>query len=347
MIKGPKKNSMLLMLISAVLALVVAPVSARAVENGWCDAAGNHTDDPLQAVAWYEYGEPVRSHAFYDPGTDAWYWADEDTSIATGKDVFIPRNESNRDEGGKWVRFDSNRRMIKGEHYSSVYNGWYYFDLITGEMWKGVHFISSDGGKWVYYDWTTGKMSHGEAYIKDQGHDGWYLFDNITGAMHHGFKYLPSDGGKWVYYDAVTGVMVKGEAFVGDGWCYFDPVTGATTYGWCNLPDGRTVFYDTVTGRMKYGWQTIDGMNYYFNEVSGNLEQRGSLNSGSDTGSVEQGGNAGSDGVNLTTVYWTDGGERYHSRTSCPSLSRSRNIRSGSLDDAIRAGKDGPCKDCI
>ena len=46
------------------------------------------------------------------------------------------------------------------------------------------------------------------------------------------------------------------------------------------------------------------------------------------------------------TVYWTPGGEKYHSTQDCPSLARSRTILSGSLSDAQAAGKLEPCKNC-
>lgn len=45
-------------------------------------------------------------------------------------------------------------------------------------------------------------------------------------------------------------------------------------------------------------------------------------------------------------VYWTPGGEKYHSTQDCPSLARSSTILSGSLSDAQAAGKSEPCKNC-
>lgn len=47
-----------------------------------------------------------------------------------------------------------------------------------------------------------------------------------------------------------------------------------------------------------------------------------------------------------STVYWTPGGEKYHSTQDCPSLARSSTILSGSLSDAQAAGKSEPCKNC-
>ncbi len=44
-----------------------------------------------------------------------------------------------------------------------------------------------------------------------------------------------------------------------------------------------------------------------------------------------------------TTVYWTPNGEVYHSTPNCPSLSRSKTILSGSIEES---GKSRGCKNC-
>lgn len=46
------------------------------------------------------------------------------------------------------------------------------------------------------------------------------------------------------------------------------------------------------------------------------------------------------------TVYWVKGGEVWHIKKTCQSLSRSKNILSGSVDDAVAAGKTRVCKKC-
>lgn len=46
-------------------------------------------------------------------------------------------------------------------------------------------------------------------------------------------------------------------------------------------------------------------------------------------------------------VYWTPGGKSYHNSQECSTLSRSKTIHSGSLNDAINAGKDDPCNVCV
>ena len=46
-------------------------------------------------------------------------------------------------------------------------------------------------------------------------------------------------------------------------------------------------------------------------------------------------------------VYWTPGGKSYHNSQECSTLSRSKTILSGSLNDALNAGKDDPCNVCV
>lgn len=46
------------------------------------------------------------------------------------------------------------------------------------------------------------------------------------------------------------------------------------------------------------------------------------------------------------TAYWVTSGKSYHFSENCPSLSRSRNIQTGTLQDALNAGKTDPCNNC-
>lgn len=46
------------------------------------------------------------------------------------------------------------------------------------------------------------------------------------------------------------------------------------------------------------------------------------------------------------TVYWVKSGEVWHTTDKCSSLSRSKDIRSGSIRDAMLAGKTRVCKRC-
>lgn len=187
-------------------------------------------------------GSLARSKEIYDPESNAWYWIDSDGTMAHDKDVYL------RSNGGKWVRYDSNGHMIKGEDFR--YGVWYNFDFTTGAMSKGMTYLSN-GNKWVYYDMVTGKMAHGEAYLNfDKEHSGWYLFDNITGARYTGDIFIRSNGGKWVRYDQKTGKMVKGLQKQNGLWYYFDPVTGAMAHGNTWVPQWQAWHYfDSVTGR--------------------------------------------------------------------------------------------------
>lgn len=45
-------------------------------------------------------------------------------------------------------------------------------------------------------------------------------------------------------------------------------------------------------------------------------------------------------------AYWVDGGESYHFSRGCRSLARSTNVREGTLQDALNAGKTDPCNNC-
>lgn len=195
-----------------------------------------------QKYWWDSDGSLARSKEIYDPESNVWYWIDSDGTMAHDKDVYL------RSNGGKWVRYDSNGHMIKGEDFR--YGVWYNFDFTTGAMSKGMTYLSN-GNKWVYYDMVTGKMAHGEAYLNfDKEHSGWYLFDNITGARCTGDIFIRANGGKWVRYDQKTGKMVKGLQKQNGLWYYFDPVTGAMAHGNTWVPQWQAWHYfDSVTGR--------------------------------------------------------------------------------------------------
>lgn len=205
--------------------------------SGWRN--GNDPD----ARRWYDNGVMATSKEFFDPGSQSWYWADADGSIAHDKDVF------QRSNGGKWVRYNHSGHMIKGEDFR--YSGWYLFNNLTGAMLKGMQHVGSNGGKWVYYDKITGKMAHGEQYVNyDAAHTGWYLFDNNTGAMFHGDTFVRSNGGKWVRYDRTTGKMVYGLQRQDGAYYYFDTQTGKMAHGKTYIPDWHgSYWFNEVTGR--------------------------------------------------------------------------------------------------
>lgn len=210
--------------------------------TGWASDDGE--------LYWFDSGVMARHKEVYDPETDAWYWCDPDGTLAYSKDVYIPAHD-------KWVRYDESAHMVKGLQRTA--KGAYYFDLITGEMMHGEHFLPLDG---------TG------------GYD-WYHFDDITGIMDVDKDvYVPSNGGKWVRYDE-DGKMVKGEDVrisPVDGkqhrW-YFNTVTGEMLKGLQIIPDGeggtKTVCYDATFGWMLFGTQVVNGVELEFDKVTGEL----------------------------------------------------------------------------
>lgn len=162
--------------------------------NGWFYSNGHYY--------WYENGYPLKSREFYDASTDAWYWFDEDGTMAAEKDVFIPYNPPDRTKG-KWVYYNSDGHMVKGEHFHNKH--WYYYDKITGERASGFVNLPEYGdpdGKWVYYN-ASGHMVYGEQCINNN----WYWFDMVTGKMAHGWTTLPD--GRKCHYDEVTGILIE------------------------------------------------------------------------------------------------------------------------------------------
>lgn len=83
---------------------VVDPPSAN--YTGWVNANGNKY--------WFDNGVMARGKEIFDPGSNAWYWLDDDGIMAHNKDVYL------RSNGGKWVRYDADGHMIKGEQYSTT-----------------------------------------------------------------------------------------------------------------------------------------------------------------------------------------------------------------------------------
>lgn len=71
--------------------------------------------------------------------------------------------------------------------------------------------------------------------------------------------------------------------------------------------------------------------------------ERTTVGTSSETTAETPSGGGSSDGH---TVYWVKSGKVWHTTKDCPSLSRSKSILSGSVDDAMAAGKERVCKRC-
>lgn len=98
---------------------------------------------------WQEAdGAYARNKEIYDASTDAWYWIDADGSMTQNKDVYL------RSNGGKWVRYDENGKMVKGLQYRD--KSWYYFDSTTGAMAHGRTWVPQ-WNAWHYFDAVTGR----------------------------------------------------------------------------------------------------------------------------------------------------------------------------------------------
>ena len=117
-------------------------------------------------VFGYERGREI-----YDPESDGWYWLDSifNGAKAADKEVWIPYIyqtdlELGINKQGKWVRYNADGKMIKGWYspvgtdvilYPNQVGNVYFYDWITGEMYKGWRDIQ---GKSYHFDETTGAL---------------------------------------------------------------------------------------------------------------------------------------------------------------------------------------------
>ncbi len=258
----------------AVLCSVPAlTVNAETPQNGWYEENG--------CKYWYEngvrQGTEGRGKEIYDPVSDGWYWLDavDGGKMATGKEVY---QESN---GGKWVRYDENGKMVKGWYTNE--KGTYYYDPATGAMVKGITEINNihcifdentgigldckwyevDGIKYWYEDGARQGTEGRGKEIYDPGTNAWYWLDAVDGGKMAVSKdvYQESDGGKWVRYDE-NGHMIKGENKKDDDWYYFDLITGAMIKGWHTVTDKEgketVYYYDEKSGKKVFGHVVID-----------------------------------------------------------------------------------------
>ena len=247
---------------------------------------------------WYEngvkQGTTGRGKEIYDASSDAWYWLDavDGGAKAVNKDVY---QES---DGGKWVRYDENGHMIKGENCQN--GNWYYFEPVTGAMIHGPW--SLPDGRKVYYDLTTGIMQYGNVSINGS----LYYFDPVYGTMKSGAltNFWVTDGngksfwyeswvrqgwqpgssnyrgkeiydpssGAWYWLDNVQqGAKATSKEVYQDSnggkWVRYD-ANGHMIKGWYTQ-DGKTWYYDLITGAMYKGWHIIEGSTYHFDETTG------------------------------------------------------------------------------
>lgn len=269
-------------------------------DNGWREENGGKY--------WYEngvrQGTEGRGKEIYDPGTDAWYWLDavDNGKMAVNKDVYqesYAGDYADRPDGtGKWVRYDENGRMVKGE--DDRFGGWYRFDEVTGAMVKGWY--TDANGRKYYYDRETGQMVHGYAVVDGQylyfdyetgvfadsawstidGADYWYEGGVKQGLEGRGKEIYDPGTDAWYWLDAVDGGKkavskdVYQESYAGtfadspDGtgkWVRYD-AEGHMVKGWDRNAYG-TYYFDPETGAMAKGEVVIEGRRCYFNPGTG------------------------------------------------------------------------------
>ncbi len=151
----------------------------------------------------FSYDGTLRGREIFDPSSDGWYWLDvnADGAKAVGKEVFMPyiyQNENSFSESdiknnaaasganadgniehaelaeqveeairngtGKWVRYDTNGKMLKG------------WVTIEGDL---AYLYPHQSGNVYYYDRKTGLMAKGKTVIDGKN----YYFDEITGVL--------------------------------------------------------------------------------------------------------------------------------------------------------------------
>lgn len=184
--------------------LYLSKEGGESYAEGWNDIDGlqcwyengerQGTEDDTKGVIGDGF---IRGREIYDPVSDGWYWLDAvyAGSKAVDKEVWMPyiyqdeeywgdeeiwQNARNSDSGmeqqvynaitgvgdrGKWVRYDSQGKMIKG---------WY---TVSSERDKQLY--PSQIGNTYYYDNQTGLMAKG--WITIDGIN--YHFDEVTGVL--------------------------------------------------------------------------------------------------------------------------------------------------------------------
>lgn len=268
-------------------------VAVMAVKDGCLDSAVTiRSVNPFEPVLiarggqyyYYENGQMVTSAEAYVNG--AWRWFDADGTMARDKDVYQTSS------GGKWVRYNENGEMMKGEDYR--YGGWYYFEPITGAMMKGP--VTLEDGRKVFYDTVTGQMLKGHQIINGEE----YYFEEANGNLISGkesFFWVTADGRDFWYenwqrqgWNPADGSYRGKEIYdpASDAWYWLDNVQNgakavskdvyqeslAGAWGDYTGADGQRygkwVRYDEY-GHMIKGWHTNENGTYYFDIIYGSM----------------------------------------------------------------------------
>lgn len=214
-------------------------------------------------------GTEGRGKEIYNPMTDAWYWLDavQDGAVAVSKDVYqesYAGQFADREDGtGKWVRYNSVGRMVKGWDYSQRFDGKvYYFDPITGAMAKGTAVID---GVTYEFDRETGVLLDAEDIINEVDEEGYYnyLYDTKRGA-YCGTSWNFSGGisGAALLQDNEVNHLYDGHSLLTPNW---DGSAGYTVVQYHE--NGNYYSYQTPAGtvRLKYD---AEGTRLAFNRMA-------------------------------------------------------------------------------
>lgn len=233
---------------------------------------------------YYENGQMATSREVYV--NSAWRWFDADGTMARNKDVYQGSS------GGKWVRYNENGEMIKGEDYR--YGSWYYFEPVTGAMMKGP--VTLEDGSRVFYDTVTGKMLKGHQSMNGEE----YYFEEGNGNLISGKEscfWVTADGRDYWYenwqrqgWNPSDGFYRGKEIYdpASDAWYWLDNVqNGAKAVSkdvyqeslageWGEYIGengelcGKWVRYDE-NGHMIKGWQDTEKGTYFFDYTYGTM----------------------------------------------------------------------------
>ena len=198
-------------------------------DTGWYTADGNEY--------WCENGIKQglegRGKEIYDPASDAWYWLDaaDNGKKAVSKDVY----QKSESDGGKWVRYDEDGKMVKG--WDLNMDGLYYFAPVTGEMSKETVDIN---GASYQFDGVTGTSISVEYPVAElnQESDGQRFIDSSK-------ESLVLDGDTWhCYKDGQIDYEYDGIAL--------------NEYGWWKINDGTVDFNYTGMVQNENGWWYVN-----------------------------------------------------------------------------------------
>lgn len=151
---------------------------------------------------------------------------------------------------------------------------------VHATVWYGWEYVWDEGneGAYWYEDWVKqGTEGRGKEIYDPSSLGGWYWLDAAEGGKRAVNKdvYQESQAddegniGKWVRYNS-EGQMVKGWDITEAGTYYFDPTYGTMAKGSQHI-DGVDYFFNEVTGIMESCsvgleacWVTIDGKDYWY-----------------------------------------------------------------------------------